>query len=169
MTNRKHIRLKAFTVIELMVALVLTALAISFVYAGIRFVHRQNTALTQQLAHFDEFNRLHRALQSDANGADEIRYYGTGIDFQSRDKAVSFIPIDSVCIREVSGVAADTFNIRVDSMACWFEGMRLEGTGSPLDRAAIHVSVFGNPLAIALEKVYDAATLIDLTSSTNLQ
>lgn len=167
MANDISTRLRAFTVIELMVALVLTALAISFVYAGLRFVQRQSNGLTQQLTGFEEFNRLHTALQADAIQADEIWYSEHGIDFHSPLRTVRFAPLDTVCIRQVSGLTTDTFHIRVDSIACWFLNENRHGAPGPIDEASIHVALQGHPLPITLRKAYDAHTLFTLTNYTD--
>ncbi|SEK54907.1 PulJ/GspJ family protein [Parapedobacter koreensis] len=164
MTTCKH-RLRAFTIVETMVALVLTALAISFVYAAIRYVQRQRDTLSGQLDRYGEFNRLHGALQADADDADEIRYNADGIDFYRDHRAIQYLVSDSLCIRH-EGIVADTFRIRVDSVGCWFAGQRLETAGQLADQGVLSVAIADRPLTITVSKWYDAATLIQLTQPT---
>lgn len=166
MSNHQH-KLRAFTIIETMVALVLTALTISFVYVGIRFAQQQSNTLTRQLDTFGEFNRLHRALQTDAERTGEIRYGDRQLTLYGGDRIIYYAvsDSDSLCIRH-EGSAADTFYIRVDSVASWFGGRRLEGVAEPVaDQAALYVQVRDRSLPITINKQYDAATLMRLTQN----
>ncbi len=165
MTTYSH-KLRAFTIIETMVALVLTALAISFVYAAVRFVKQHQDGLAKQLDTFGEFNRLHSALQTDAGMANELQISEMGIELNLADRSILYHAVDSVCIR-YAGALADTFRIRVDSVAYWFEGQRRETTGNTIDEGTIYVSMHSQSLPIAIYKRYDAASLIKLTQSTS--
>ncbi|MBK1442017.1 prepilin-type N-terminal cleavage/methylation domain-containing protein [Parapedobacter sp. ISTM3] len=164
MKSRKH-RLHAFTMVEIMVALVLTALAISFVYTAVRLVQRQSDTLASQLDRYGEFNRFHRALQADAEDADEMQYNGTGIDFIGRQRLVQYSVSDTLCVRH-EGMVADTFRIRADSLRCWFGGQQLETAGQVVDLSIFSVSIEDKPLSITISKWYDAATLIRLIQAT---
>ncbi|SFC23352.1 prepilin-type N-terminal cleavage/methylation domain-containing protein [Parapedobacter composti] len=163
-TNRIKVNLRAFTILEMMVALVLTALAVSFVYAAIRFVQGQGDALAARLGAFGEFNRLQRALQTDARAAAEIRYNGAGIDFLADDMATHYLLLDSHCVRLTAAVA-DTFRIRVDSLACWFAGERQMAMQGMADETAFFVNVHGHAVPLSVQKHYDAATLTRLTDT----
>ncbi|MFC3197335.1 type II secretion system protein J [Parapedobacter deserti] len=162
MSIHQH-KLQAFTIIETMIALVLTALTISFVYAGIRFAQRQGDTMAQQLESFGEFNRLHRALQADTKRSGEIRYRDSELSFLAGDRIIEYVLGDSLCIRH-EGFIADTFHIRIDSVASWYDRSRLKGTtGLLADQAALYVQVRGRSLPITIYKQYDAATLMQLT------
>lgn len=164
MNNHQH-KLRAFTIMETMVALVLTALTISFVYAGIRFAQRQGNTVTRQLDTFGEFNRLHRALQADTERTGEIHYRDRELSFLTPERTIGYVLSDSLCIRR-EGAIADTFDIRIDSAASWFERTRLEGTtGLMADQVALYVRVRDRSLSITITKQYDAATLMRLTQT----
>src|SRR3546814_7124539 len=83
-------RISAFTVIETMVALVLTALAISFIFTGIRLVNRQNKTLTSKLAASGEIDRLYHELQTATYRASEIRRFPEELVFRKADTFVDY-------------------------------------------------------------------------------
>jgi len=158
--NRNPHKLPAFTIMETMVALVLTALTISFVYVGIRFVQRQGGILSHQLDTFGQFSRFHRVFQADAGRADEVRYHSPrSLAFYNENRVVLYTASDSLCIRD-NGFAADTFQIRVDSIACWFGGMRQEVVDGLVDQSTFYVSVSDKSLPLSIQNHYSSETFI---------
>ncbi|MGK6353467.1 PulJ/GspJ family protein [Parapedobacter sp. DT-150] len=163
MNSHQH-RLQAFTIMEMMVALVLTALAVALVYAGLRFVQRQGEQFSRQLGDFGEVNRLHSAIQTDAGAAGELRREESGLAFYRKDKLIQYSIMDSICVR-YDGTVADTFHVQVDSLGGWFLGRRQESIGGVLDHATLYAAPGNRHLSIVVRKQYDAATLIHLTDS----
>ncbi|MFC7526920.1 type II secretion system protein J [Parapedobacter sp. GCM10030251] len=158
--NRNLHKLPAFTIMETLVALVLTALTISFVYVGIRFVQRQGGVLSQQLDTFGQFSQFHHVFQADAGRADQIRYRPPlGLEFHNENRTILYTASDSVCIRD-NGLTADTFQIRVDSIACWFGGARQEVEGGLVDQGTFFISVSDRSLPLSIQKHYSSETLI---------
>lgn len=158
--NRDPHKLPAFTIMETMVALVLTALTISFVYVGIRFVQRQSGVLSQQLDKFGQFSQFHLVFQADAGRADEIRYHPPlGLEFHNENRTILYTASDSLCIRR-DGLAADTFQIRIDSIACWFSRERQDAGGGLVDQGTFFISVSDKSLPISIHKHYSSETLI---------
>lgn len=158
-------RISAFTVIETMVALVLTALAISFIFTGIRLVNRQNETLTSQLAASGEIDRLYHALQTDTYRASEIRRFPEGLVFRMADTSVYYLNGDSLCIRRI-GHLTDTFRIQIDSMAYWLLNKQQENQSGAIDACSMYVIRNDRSTPLLIRKTYDMATLMYLTDST---
>ena len=163
MSAQKH-RIPAFTVIEVMVALVLTALVISFIFGGIRFLQRQSDTLVRRLEISGEVDRFYRALQTDANRASEIRCGIDEMEFSGKDSTIYYQLNDSVSIRKAD-LLADTFRIRIDSLACWFAGGKQEPDHDQVDEICIYLSQNNRPVPIWIRKHYDMATRMRLTDS----
>ncbi len=160
-------RIAAFTIMEVMVALVLTALAMSFIFAGIRFVQRQSASLTHQLEASGEIDRFYYALQTDVHRTSEIRYQQDGIVFSEMDTAIHYLPADSICIRYTRHLT-DTFRVSIDSISCWFAGRRQETQGGPIDELSVYLTQHNRPLSVWVQKPYDMAARMRLTDSLAL-
>ncbi len=155
--NAHRYRIAASTIIEMMVALVLTALAISFIYAGYRYIQRQGNGVTQHLLAFGEVDRFYRALQADNLAADEIRYGSYGIDFGTGEaREVVYLVADSLCIRQ-TGQATDTFRVQLDSLVCWLADERQETERGLVDACYFYLHQNGKPVPLVVRKTYDAA------------
>src|SRR5690606_31104272 len=154
-------RIAAFTVIETMVALVLTALALSLIFTGIRFVNSQSETFTSHLAASGETDRLYHALQADANRAAEVRQFPGGLDFRKADTSVYYFATDSLFVRQTDHLA-DTFRIRIDSIAYWFLNRRQEGQSETVDECSIYVTGNQHAAPLLIRKTYDVATLMCL-------
>ena len=164
--KRLNYRLSAFTVIEVMVALILTALAISLIFTGIRLAKRQSDTLMGQFTDSGEIDRLYAALQADASRASEIRRLPQGLDFRRADTIVLYLFADSLCVRKI-GHSTDTFCVQIDSMACWFLNKPRENQLGVVDECTLQVSINNRSAPLLVRKTYDMATLMGLTDSTD--
>ena len=160
MTPNPH-KLAAFTIMETLVALVLTALTISFFYVGIRFVQRHGGVLAQQLNTFGHVSQFYHVFQADAGRADEVRYHPPlGVEFRNRNHTIIYTASDSLCIRD-NGISADTFRIRIDSITCWFSRARQTVGDGLIDQGTFFISVSNGSLPISIRKHYSSETLIE--------
>lgn len=164
--KRLNYRLSAFTVIEVMVALILTALAISLIFTGIRLAKRQSDALAHRFTASGEIDRFYAALQTDASRASEIRRFPEGLDFRRTDTSVLYLVADSLCVRKIDHIT-DTFHVQIDSMACWFLNKRQENQLGVVDECSLQVTINNRSAPLLVRKTYDMTTLMDLTDSTD--
>ncbi|MEC3878630.1 PulJ/GspJ family protein [Parapedobacter sp. 10938] len=163
--ERLNRRIPAFTVIETMVALVLTALVISFIFTAMRWVNRQSGTLTAQLAASGEMDRLYHALQTDTDRSSEIRRFPDGLVFRRADTSVYYLNVDSLCIRRI-GHLTDTFRVQIDSLAYWFLNSRQETPRGVVDACSMYVTRNNRATPVFIRKTYDMAALMYLTDST---
>lgn len=104
------IKVKGFTIMEALIALVLTGLVSLLVFAGIRYYHRlfltiQLTGHTQT-----EINLLQQALQNDFANAGEV-YYENDIMCINESGIVAYRFIEEGIVR-LNGFNPDTFKLK---------------------------------------------------------
>ena len=162
--KRMENRLAAFTVIEMMVALALTALAIALIFSAFRLIEGQRAALADQFSSSAEIDRLYRSLQTDTRRATAIRRSSNGLGFQSTGVSIHYLLSDSLCIRQVNQLP-DTFRVQVDSVAYWFLRKRQQQEMGAVDECGIYLSTSTGSSPLLIHKTYDMATLMQLTDS----
>ncbi|MBR8534935.1 hypothetical protein KDU71_05130 [Carboxylicivirga sediminis] len=106
----RHICVKGFTVLEAVIAMVLTGLVVLFAYAGVRYYYQLFHSVTVVGHTQTEINLLHTALASDMDKAEQV-IYSTTLDCISNGEVVSYAFMKDYLLRQ-SAIAADTFRIQ---------------------------------------------------------
>ncbi|MEC3882011.1 PulJ/GspJ family protein [Parapedobacter sp. 10938] len=157
-------KLNAFTIMETMVALVLTGLVIVMVYSSIGTLLQQADTLAAKLNNFGELNRLQQALMTDNRDAQTLYFNGESVEFKRPAINITYVLTDSLCIRKTE-LTSDTFHVHVDSTAFWFEGSRQNTFGGMVDAGTIFITKSGTCYPITFAKHYGSNTLISYLSS----
>lgn len=167
MTTKNGNRLKAFTLMETLMALVLTSILIALIYAGIRRMHHYLIIVKKQTADSSEFHRFQHAIYTDAYRANALYCLPQGIRFILPDTEVEYTWQDSIGLRQTS-LDTDTFQVTVNEQLCWF----FQEPVSPKETAIAEVSHISTNhkhrhVTLSINQQYDAETLIRLTSAKN--
>lgn len=153
--------LKAFTLIEILVAMTLTALLSTFSFQGFQLIQQQyrlhNRINQESIDHQHFFTLVHQDLQKAKyieryrnqlicnNGPEEI-WYEIGSDFVCRNHSRN-------------KVVRDTFPIQVDLIQTFFQ--KNEVTSGLVDACQLKIQLFKEPQNINVTKKYSASDLIN--------
>lgn len=161
--TRPHHTLRAYTIIETLIAMSLTALTIGLILTSIRLIDAHQRQFRRKMDVYTEYMRLHNALQKDTHHAENIGIVDHAITFMRDGKFIRYHRLDTLYIRQERGLT-DTFHIRTDSIDSWFLAQRLTDSTGPLDEATLFLHIDGNLHSISISKRYDAAMTMRLTA-----
>jgi len=124
-------RYRAFTIMELAVAMVISGIVVGFCYYAFLFVRRQSARYGEKSRVMNEYYLLSTAMEKDAARADRITDTadGHGVTFMNAGGVVEYLFGDGVVVREGGG-PPDTFRIKaaIDSVRYLNDSLRLVGT-----------------------------------------
>ena len=156
-------RLRAFTLMEVTVALLLTGILVVLAYG----ITGSFTALAERSARsgasFDDARQAGSALANDLDRYAVCREDGTGIRCEGLNGTVRYT-VDNAClVRELAG-EKDTLGTNVISIHASRSArlMDLPPSSDVVDRIELALLDEGDTLYVALLKWYDARTLLDL-------
>lgn len=120
---RRPLRLEAFTVLELLVVLVVSALLFSMAYAALHAVQRQQRTIERKSAALGQLSRWQAALNADFDAGTVVELANDQVRCRRPQGEVSYTYsyADSVLVREQTGVV-DTLGLPVRQCTFFWAG-----------------------------------------------
>lgn len=158
-------KLKAFTIMELMVGMTLTAilvLASLYAYSLIKKQYAQQKNMNEIL---DAYSQFESRLNHDLEMGELMKREGSKIVFEKEDSKVVYEFIEGGVLRQnnLSLITPDTFIIKAVFEKCSFNN--LEALNGYVDHCIIRIFPFESIQQLTLVKRYSAATKMRLETS----
>ncbi|MEH6305262.1 hypothetical protein RYH73_06385 [Olivibacter sp. CPCC 100613] len=153
-------KLPAFTIIELVVALLLMTIVVAVAYAALALTSKQLGGLQQRFGIDNEHRLLQHALQQDFEAADRITQQEGHLIFRSPVNTIHYELLDSAIVRHGPDETRDSFHFALDSAFVGFESREQIEENGLIDELRLQLKSNKNSYPIYVHKVYDAVNLM---------
>ena len=116
-------RIKAFTILEVVISMIIAALVITIAYTAYQIIHRTYEAHHLKNAQMAVLLRVDELLKKDFSRSILIRREADGLSFSDSSGTVRYTFASGYLIRE--GISADTFRVATAQVSLQFEGRAL--------------------------------------------
>ena len=129
-------RLKAFTILELLVVLVVSALLVGMAFAALRLVQRQQQRIERHSALLGQISTWQATLAADFRASQRVELAHDRIRCQRADGPIfyTYSYPDSTLVRE-QGDVLDTLPLPIRGCTYWWQGQAR--TSGPIDEVAL--------------------------------
>lgn len=162
MKTRKTGKLKAFTIMELVVAMLISSIVVSIAYAGFRLVSAQLRSMEHHSGEGNRFLRLNQALQTDLDKSARVIRQEDGFVCERGDGRVRYQLTDTAIIRWLEDGRVDSFGFKGVQTSLWFEGEPQDRNGQLVDALHGQLVTSTDSLPLYITKAYDRQTLFYL-------
>lgn len=157
-------KVPGFTIMEVTIAMLLSALVIGISYTVFSLVTR--TYRTYQLKHQEMANvlRLDELLQMDFGRAEVVLKDTDGIALKNSNRVIKYSFYPDYVLRR--GITVDTFRVKTDSITMLFESKALNGLNdieedNRMDELAMLISLQKEKIPYYYHKIYSSVNLIN--------
>lgn len=162
--------LKAFTIMETVVAMLLSAIAIGLTYTIYSIFTQTYSAYTHKNQLLAIPVRVEQLLSRDFDKASNISRSDSGIVFASDQQPVSYQFSSDYIVR--NQLVSDTFKVKVEQFSSFFEKSTVIETDSVsnknrVDELQIKLSIENQPITYHFFKQYSSANLISASHAVN--
>ena len=167
MHNKK---IPGFTIIEVTIAMLLSAIVIGLTYTVFSMVTRSYQSYQTRHRDMAIVLSLDGVLRRDFDRAEVILKDTDGIVLTNKNNLIKYRFYPDYVLRK--GIAIDTFRLKTDSIAMSFEGKTIEdsGTGAEddqLDELDLQVTLQKEKIPYYYHKIYSSVNLIRKTNAGN--
>ena len=164
----KRGKVKAFTIMELTIAMLISAIAIGITYSIFLIVSHSYQSYLTKTAQVATAQRLDAVLQRDFDRGALILKDTSGVRIQLPSGQVKYQFDTAFVIRKTA--TNDTFKVKTDSVTFSFEGKELTANGeagaqNPLDELYLSVILEKQKITYHYHKVYSSANLINIDAN----
>ena len=157
MINRK---VASFTVIEVTIAMLIAAIAISITYTAYNIVGKLYLDYTTTQKKYSQVTLLNELLNLDCISAERIIRTREGFQVNSRKGEIQYIITDDFIIRDQFSLRRDTFMLSVSSKIYYFEGQQTENEEA-IDQISLSVGSLGYIIPLKYYKQYSSQNLFE--------
>jgi hypothetical protein len=156
-------KLKAYTLLELTIAMLLTGLVISITYASYNLIVKSHLSFSKKNNELTVLTTLDYLLKKDIAQAVLITKTATGIILIKRDVRVHYQFQPDFIVRVTT--RSDTFKVKTDDIIATFEGTPVNDNPEPqkldhIDELQFNVHFHQEKIPYIYHKVYSAVNLI---------
>jgi type II secretory pathway component PulJ len=160
-------KLNAFTILELIVAMVISSLVIGAGFMGYEMVVKQDGAYRNISSGINDAVIFHSVLGNDITKAKNLKVSGNGLICNYEDKSVKYDFNKNVILRKLNSLT-DTFKISNDSLVLFYKGAEQKAEGALVDQVKFRTTVLGWKQSVWLSKEYSAdGSINELTTKAN--
>ena len=157
-------RVKAFTILEVTIAMLIAALLIGFTYTAYSIVVKSYSSFNRKNQDMAELVRLDEWLKKDFAHAETVQKDTAGIVFNSEGHHVKYRFDPDFIIR--TEIKSDTFKVKTDSVATSFESLPVNELGpadeqNRLDDLDLVILFQGEKIPYHYHKQYSSVNLIN--------
>ncbi len=113
-------KIKAFTLSEMMVAIVITLLVVGMAFSVLRLVQKQMTGIAFNLNKATQLDLLEQSLWLDFNRYEFIRLANDELLFKNEIDSIKYEIMNNVVIKDI-----DTFSIKVNGFEKFLDGEKV--------------------------------------------
>lgn len=120
-------KIKAYTLMEVTIAMLLSAICIGICYSAYDIIGRYYTTFQQKNESSDILLSLKRVMGKDINRSTIVLNTGKGFVCQGDSLNVSYLFEEAKILRELEGLRTDTFKVVWKDLSIHFEGLEVLG------------------------------------------
>jgi prepilin-type N-terminal cleavage/methylation domain-containing protein len=152
-------KVKAFTLMEITVTMLIAALVISIAYSAYLLVGKSFLSYTVKQDEMADVISLERLIKKDLDRAGIIRKAERGISLRDTNGSISYQFLQDRVIRQA--LMSDTFKVRTENVTVYFEQHAISSneTDAVIDEIAFDVLFRQDILPFRYHKTYSSAEL----------
>jgi len=158
-------RLSAFTLLELMIAMALSAVLMSTAYLALHLVQRQQHMASRTLSAVAQVSALQGLLTQDFRRARSVRVDGERVYCQQADRLIEYVLLDSCILRHQAAVQ-DTFFVSVLDYQYLSKAQPLTTRHGLVDEVTLTIQSLRDTLVLQAAVRYDAQSLLQPFSAS---
>jgi len=156
-------RIRAFTIIEVTIAMLISAIAIGITYTAFLIISHSYSTYDVKNKDMSNVLRLDELLRKDFSRALIVVKDTNGIALRFQLSVVKY-KFDTAYVVRISGIA-DTFKVKVDSVKTLFENTAINETGTDdeqnrIDLLGLSLNLHHRQINYHYHKIYSSADLI---------
>lgn len=153
-------KLRAFTLMELLVGMIVSSIVIAFGYSAYALIYKQYLSYKSVKTTVVETMQLNAAMSNDFNNAAYITFYDNILKMNSDNKLLTYNFIDSLVIRSDREML-DTFKLAASSIQIKPVFNDILSNDTLINDLQFDVSVFDTKEHFTFTKRYTAQTLMN--------
>ena len=153
-------QLSAFTLMEIMVALSITAVVLSLSFYGFQLLQLQFTQYQKQQDKVAQSRRCLTLLQRDVESCQYLYKVDQQLQLLSQQDTLWYTFLPQLVIRQYGGIHRDSFIANVRCKQAWFEDQKTND--GLIDELTLSIAMTEFVKTLSLQKIYSAEDLIDL-------
>lgn len=155
--KNKHILIKAFTLVELQITLLLSGIVVSFVLMSYQIIFRFHKQYVAKVEQINKVQKLNFLLQKDNLQSVKINLTPNGFSFSNeKEKFVEYQPIENKLIR-IQAIRRDTFVLENLSLQLLYNENEIKIVGDRINTIKIG---FENDKLFHIKKEYASVQLM---------
>ncbi|MBO0361133.1 prepilin-type N-terminal cleavage/methylation domain-containing protein [Hymenobacter sp. BT186] len=154
-------RLNAFTLLETMMAMALSAVVISAAYLTLQVIQRQQQASLRSLSSVTQVSTLQWVLARDFRQSTHVRLTGQRLLCQQGETVIEYDLLDSCIVRQ-QHLVQDTFQVRVLDYAGYFKTAPVSNKLGTIDEVVLTVCSRQDTLVLEAAAWYDTQQLLEM-------
>lgn len=151
-------KLPAFTLMEVTIAMLLSAISMMIAYTAYHLVSQSYLDYSSKQKHLAEFLSADRLLKMDILNGEKVLKSDDGLIIESERGVITYVFGEAYLLRNQFELRTDTFNLQVRIQDISFESMPVQD-GELLDRVGLEMSLEGAELALVYRKQYSSVNL----------
>jgi len=153
-------RIPAFTLLEVTVSLLITAVVIAITYTVAHIVTVNYQHYKKKQDRIVTFNTLDQLLKKDFSRPGKMIRTDTGLQIETTDGLISYAFEDKYVLRNQYALQTDTFHLPVRRVDCAFEKEE-SVSGQNMDRLELQITLEAEDITLIYQKTYSAHELIN--------
>lgn len=150
-------RVKAFTLLEVTVALLLTGILAVLAYGMIGVFHTVALRAHAAGGELQQVRDLQHALVADADRSTRLLRTADGFAFHAAGEVARYARSEAGVLR-TAAARVDTFHIALVRLEGYWNGRRVAGAGAPVEQLVLTTLAAGDSVHIAFTQPYDEVT-----------
>lgn len=158
------LELKAFTILEVTISMLIAALSMAIAFAAYTIMNSSYRDFDTKNRKLAEWELVERQLSRDFELAGIIRSLGDGIVLKDDSGLIAYHFTENYILRDQYGIRTDTLQLPVSDFSSRFEN-RLSDIGNTVDKLYLQIPSGKEPAEMSFFKLYSARDLIENETS----
>jgi len=151
-------KLKAFTLLEMIVVMILTLLVSGIAFQAYQIVAKQYYSFRISMKRNNELLLFERTLLQDISGAEYVQKTQEGIECVLPDRNISYNFENDYVLRAIT--VPDTFFLKVENDSAFFFSKKNISIGDIIQKLSFSIIIEGEKLDYTFAKTYGADVLM---------
>lgn len=144
-------RIKAFTLVELMVVMIIATLLSGIIYVSLQMVYKNSRMYTGRRERLTEMRMMIAALRRDFDRSVTLRETSNEIKCVGEKHAITYTFTSNFIVRTVD-MHRDTTFCDIEEIAFYYQAHLVEGNHAPVDEMEVTVVLFKEKLSFNIYK-----------------
>lgn len=161
-------KLKAFTLMELLVGMIISSIVIAFAYSAYSLIYKQYVSYRSVKSKVIETMQLHTVMSNDFNNSEYSTFDSNKLKLNTTNNTLTYNFIDSLIIR-IDNELSDTFKLVARTIQVKPVFNDVISNDTLINNIQFDVFVFDNTEHFTFTKKYTAQTLMNYEMQNKLE